>query len=137
MKFITKEFLGVITGLTIIGELYYADDESILFNCEEEEDAYEGDVDYDKVRKYLTEHDSCCITIDQILPACKKYAFENGFWILESAFVAKGKFTSSYCKAEKSFTYPTLKQTFHADTETEAVVEAVKWILILKENNGS
>jgi len=66
---------------------------------------------------------------------CKEWAFKQGY-IIESAHVDEGKFTSSYCKLESHFIYPKVKEVFHEATEVEAVFAACEYILEIKEHGN-
>lgn len=65
----------------------------------------------------------------QLAHKCKEWAFNNHDFILQSAYIPKGTFTSAYCIAQNNFSYPKYDQTFHADTEYEAVFKACQFIL--------
>ena len=69
------------------------------------------------------------INIHELAHKCKEWAFNKDMFILSSASLPRGKFTSSYCVAEKQFSYPTKKETFHANAEPEAIFKACQWIL--------
>lgn len=75
------------------------------------------------------------INICELANKCKEWAFKCNDFILQSAFVPKGKFTSCYCIVTKNFSYPTLKENFHADTEVEAIFKSCQYILDNKANN--
>lgn len=72
------------------------------------------------------------INIYELAHKCKEWAF-NQSYIMESAYVTKGNFTSSYCKLENHFIYPKVKETFHEDTEIKAIFKTCQWILDNKD----
>ena len=73
------------------------------------------------------------INIYELAHTCKEWAFNNGNFILQSAYIPKGTFTSAYCITQSNFSYPKYDETFHADTEPEATFQACQWILDNKD----
>ena len=61
---------------------------------------------------------------------CKKYAFSKGY-VLESAYIFKGEFTSSYCIVMQYAMARDNHNNFpvHADTEPEAIFKATSYVI--------
>jgi len=115
-KMISEELLSEVLGLKVIGNLKFSD--NVLY------------VDVDLCTPTTR---TIGINIYELAHKCKEWAFNNHDFILQSVYIPKGIFTSSYCVAERNFSYQKYDQTFHADTEHEAIFKSCQWILDNKE----
>lgn len=92
-----------------------------------------GFIDEDTYPVYFFDRPECQnydeYNIHVLQSKLKKWAFNQHTAILESAYVSKGSFTSSYCKLSIYFKGPRIEQNFHGDTEFEAVVKACEWLI--------
>jgi hypothetical protein len=73
------------------------------------------------------------MNIYEVVHKCKEWAFNKGY-IIDSAFVPKGNFTSSYAIIrDRTQAMDTYKHRVNADTEAEAVVQDCEWILKIEQ----
>ncbi len=68
------------------------------------------------------------LNLDTLTRLCKEWCFKKEY-ILASAFIVKGFFSSSYCLIKR----PTMSNekyvcATHGDTELEAVIKATEWV---------
>jgi len=120
---ISEELLSGVLNIDDIHDNYEIMNDILFYNidCTDEED--------------INAYESREINIYELAHKCKKWAFGLGY-IIDSAFVPKGNFTSSYVMVRNhTQSINEYEYRVNADTEPESIFLACEWILKQKKED--